>query len=102
MDNFVHPFAIGIDRFDFVPSGVGRWTGGGEDGVMQDGLNAALLLRQKKFLPERKLATRRTAMCRINPRVDFAFKKLFGSEGSKDLLVSEKDQVEVKRAAHRE
>ncbi len=39
-------------------------------------------------------------MCRINPRVDFAFKKLFGSEENKDLLislinavVSEKDQV---------
>jgi len=39
-------------------------------------------------------------MCRINPRVDFAFKKLFGSEGNKDLLislinaiVSKKDQV---------
>lgn len=27
-------------------------------------------------------------MCRINPRVDFAFKKLFGSEENKDLLVS--------------
>ncbi len=40
-------------------------------------------------------------MCKINPRVDFAFKKLFGSEENKDLLislinsiVSEKDQVE--------
>ncbi len=39
-------------------------------------------------------------MCRINPRVDFAFKKLFGSEENKDILislinaiVSEKDQV---------
>lgn len=39
-------------------------------------------------------------MCRINPRVDFAFKKLFGSEENKDLLiglinsiVSEEDQV---------
>ncbi len=39
-------------------------------------------------------------MCRINPRVDFAFKKLFGSEENKDLLislinaiVSEKEQV---------
>ena len=39
-------------------------------------------------------------MCRINPRVDFAFKKLFGSEENKDLLidfinsiVSEKDKV---------
>jgi predicted transposase/invertase (TIGR01784 family) len=39
-------------------------------------------------------------MCRINPRVDFAFKKLFGSEENKDLLislinaiVSERDQV---------
>ena len=39
-------------------------------------------------------------MCRINPRVDFAFKKLFGSEENKDLLISlinaivgEKDQV---------
>ena len=39
-------------------------------------------------------------MCRINPRVDFAFKKLFGSPENKDLLislinaiVSEKDQV---------
>ena len=39
-------------------------------------------------------------MCRINPRVNFAFKKLFGSEENKDLLidlinaiVSERDQV---------
>jgi predicted transposase/invertase (TIGR01784 family) len=39
-------------------------------------------------------------MCRINPRVDFAFKKLFGSEGNQDLLmslinavVSEEEQV---------
>ncbi|MDD2759131.1 MAG: Rpn family recombination-promoting nuclease/putative transposase [Methylomonas sp.] len=39
-------------------------------------------------------------MCKINPRVDFAFKKLFGSEENKDLLislinaiVSEEDQV---------
>jgi len=39
-------------------------------------------------------------MCRINPRVDFAFKKLFGSEENKDLLidfinsvVSEADKV---------
>ena len=27
-------------------------------------------------------------MCRLNPRVDFAFKKLFGSEGNSDLLIS--------------
>ena len=27
-------------------------------------------------------------MCRINPRVDFAFKKLFGSDENKDLLIS--------------
>ena len=27
-------------------------------------------------------------MCRINPRVDFAFKKLFGCEENKDLLIS--------------
>jgi predicted transposase/invertase (TIGR01784 family) len=27
-------------------------------------------------------------MCRINPKVDFAFKKLFGSEENKDLLIS--------------
>jgi len=27
-------------------------------------------------------------MCRINPRVDFAFKKLFGSDGNQDLLIS--------------
>lgn len=27
-------------------------------------------------------------MCHINPRVDFAFKKLFGSEENKDLLMS--------------
>lgn len=27
-------------------------------------------------------------MCRINPRVDLAFKKLFGSEENKDLLIS--------------
>ena len=39
-------------------------------------------------------------MCKINPRVDFAFKKLFGSEENKDLLISlinaivyERDQV---------
>ncbi|BDU49988.1 Rpn family recombination-promoting nuclease/putative transposase [Haliovirga abyssi] len=39
-------------------------------------------------------------MCRINPRVDFVFKKLFGSEENKDLLldfinsvVSEDDRV---------
>ena len=25
-------------------------------------------------------------MCRLNPRVDFAFKKLFGSEENKDIL----------------
>ena len=28
------------------------------------------------------------AMCKVNPRVDFAFKKLFGSEENKDLLIS--------------
>ncbi len=27
-------------------------------------------------------------MCRINPKIDFAFKKLFGSEENKDLLIS--------------
>lgn len=27
-------------------------------------------------------------MCRINPKVDFAFKKLFGSEENQDLLIS--------------
>ncbi|WP_313885238.1 Rpn family recombination-promoting nuclease/putative transposase [Clostridium sp. DJ247] len=27
-------------------------------------------------------------LCRINPKVDFAFKKLFGSEENKDLLIS--------------
>lgn len=27
-------------------------------------------------------------MCRLNPRVDFAFKKLFGSEENSDLLIS--------------
>jgi len=27
-------------------------------------------------------------MCKINPRIDFAFKKLFGSEENKDLLIS--------------
>lgn len=27
-------------------------------------------------------------MCRINPKVDFAFKKLFGSESNKDLLLA--------------
>jgi predicted transposase/invertase (TIGR01784 family) len=27
-------------------------------------------------------------MCKINPRVDFAFKKLFGSEENTDLLMS--------------
>ena len=29
-----------------------------------------------------------TARCKVNPRVDFAFKKLFGSEENKDLLIS--------------
>lgn len=40
-------------------------------------------------------------MCKINPRVDFAFKKLFGSEENKDLLISlinsiisEQEQIE--------
>ena len=40
-------------------------------------------------------------MCRLNPRVDFAFKKLFGSEENKDILISfinsiidEEDQIE--------
>ena len=40
-------------------------------------------------------------MCKINPKVDFAFKKLFGSEENKDLtislinaIVTERDQVE--------
>ena len=39
-------------------------------------------------------------MCKMNPRVDFVFKKLFGSEESKDILidlinsiVSEADRV---------
>ncbi|WP_018248967.1 Rpn family recombination-promoting nuclease/putative transposase [Orenia marismortui] len=27
-------------------------------------------------------------MCRLNPRVDFAFKKLFGTEENKDILIS--------------
>ncbi|MEI6068648.1 MAG: PD-(D/E)XK nuclease family transposase [Methylococcaceae bacterium] len=27
-------------------------------------------------------------MCKINSRVNFAFKKLFGSEENKDLLIS--------------
>ena len=27
-------------------------------------------------------------MCKINPKIDFAFKKLFGSEQNKDLLIS--------------
>lgn len=27
-------------------------------------------------------------MCRINHKVDFAFKKLFGSEEDEDLLIS--------------
>ena len=31
---------------------------------------------------------RRDSMCRINPKVDFAFKKLFGSEENKDILIS--------------
>jgi len=26
-------------------------------------------------------------MCRINPRVDFVFKKLFGTEENKELLI---------------
>ncbi|MCK8825407.1 Rpn family recombination-promoting nuclease/putative transposase [Fuchsiella alkaliacetigena] len=40
-------------------------------------------------------------MCRLNPRVDFAFKKLFGSEENKDILISfinsvldEEEQIE--------
>lgn len=40
-------------------------------------------------------------MCQVNPRVGFAFKKLFGNEENKDLLlalinvvVSEEDQAE--------
>ena len=28
------------------------------------------------------------SMCRINPKVDFAFKKLFGSEENKDILIA--------------
>ena len=27
-------------------------------------------------------------MCKLNPKVDFAFKKLFGSEENKDILIS--------------
>ena len=27
-------------------------------------------------------------MCRLNPKVDFAFKKLFGSEENKEILIS--------------
>ncbi|MCT4605542.1 MAG: Rpn family recombination-promoting nuclease/putative transposase [Marinisporobacter sp.] len=27
-------------------------------------------------------------MCRLNPKVDFAFEKLFGSEENKDILMS--------------
>ena len=27
-------------------------------------------------------------MTRLNPKVDFAFKKLFGSEENKDILIS--------------
>ncbi len=27
-------------------------------------------------------------MCRLNPKVDFAFKKLFGSEENKSILIS--------------
>lgn len=27
-------------------------------------------------------------MCRLNPKVDFAFKKLFGSPENKDILIS--------------
>jgi len=34
-------------------------------------------------------------MCKINPRVDFAFKKLFGSEKNKDLLMSLINRVVV-------
>ena len=41
-------------------------------------------------------------MCRINPRIDFVFKKLFGTEENKNILidfinaiVSEEDQVET-------
>jgi hypothetical protein len=29
----------------------------------------------------------REVMCRVNPRVDFVFKKFFGSEENKDLLL---------------
>lgn len=27
-------------------------------------------------------------MCRLNPKVDFAFKKLFGSEENNEILIS--------------
>ena len=27
-------------------------------------------------------------MCRLNPKIDFVFKKLFGSEENKDILIS--------------
>ncbi len=39
-------------------------------------------------------------MCRLNPRVDFVFKRMFGTEDNKDILISfinsvvdEKDRV---------
>jgi predicted transposase/invertase (TIGR01784 family) len=38
-------------------------------------------------------------MCRINPRVDFAFKKLFGSEENKDLLLALINAILAERVA---
>ena len=44
-------------------------------------------------------------MCRLNPKVDFAFKKLFGSEENKEILISfinsiisEENQIKNHRA----
>ncbi len=77
-----------------------------EDKSVQDGiafnLKAITLGRHKTCIDAipQKPYNQKT-MNRLNPRVDFVFKLIFGSEGNKDLLislinsiVSEKDQVQ--------
>ena len=45
-------------------------------------------LYKLNFLNFTQFQRQGNSMCRINPKVDFAFKKLFGSEENKDLLLS--------------
>ncbi len=45
-------------------------------------------MQAKHFPPDFVDDKQDKTMCKINPRVDFAFKKLFGSEENKDLLIS--------------